>query len=118
MKISHESLAHTPDLTNPTLASAPTTASKLQSQSDPQASKATIPQDPAILDHVLGTATGLSNSADSLHNASDSLQDMSELQSLKMQQLMENKSKFEETLSNIEKRQDDTASQILKNLKG
>ncbi len=119
MKISHESLANTPDLANPLQASAPTTVSKLQTQSDPQtASNATIPQDPAILDHFLGTAPGLSNAADSLHNASDSLQDMSELQSLKMQQLMENKSKFEETLSNIEKKQDDTASQILKNLKG
>jgi hypothetical protein len=43
---------------------------------------------------------------------------MSDLQSLKLQQLMDNRSKFEETLSNIEKKQDDTASQILKNLKG
>jgi hypothetical protein len=119
MKISHESLANIPDLANLTHANAATMAPKPQTQSDPQtASNATIPQDPAILDHVLATASPLSNAADSLHNATDSLQDMSDLESLRMQQLMENRSKLEETLSNIEKKQDDTASQILKNLKG
>lgn len=119
MKISHESLANTPDLDNRTQANPPSTLSKLQTQSEPPTNMITpAPQDPAILDRVLGTAPGLSAAADSLHNATDSLQDMSDVQSLKLQQFMENKSKFEETLSNIEKKQDDTASQILKNLKG
>jgi|KBSMisStandDraft_5_1062788.scaffolds.fasta_scaffold288746_2 hypothetical protein len=118
MKISHEALSNIPDLTNLSQANAPT-APKLQAQSEPL----TIPnpattQDPAILDHVLGSAPGLSTASDSAKNATDSLQDMSDVESLRLQQLMDNRSQLEQTLSNILKKQDDTASQLLKNLKG
>jgi hypothetical protein len=43
--------------------------------------------------------------------------DMSEMQSMRLQMAMDNRSKFVESLSNIMKEMSNTASQITKNLK-
>jgi len=67
---------------------------------------------------VLAAAPDLSTASDNAKNAVDSLQDMSDVDSLKLQQLMDNRSQLEQMLSNVLKKQDETASQILKNLRG
>ena len=120
MKISHEFLANIPEPASLARENASNPAS-LPIQSDPQAAP-NATTGPTILDRVLdplpGAAPGISDAADRAHSAVDSLSDMSDLDTLRLQQLMDNRNRFEEALSNIEKKQDDTASQILKNLKG
>ena len=55
--------------------------------------------------------------ADQLKNELDSMSEMSEQQQLQLQMMMDRRSKFEETLSNILKAEQDTASNIVSNLK-
>jgi hypothetical protein len=119
MKIGHEAISNIPGVSSVHQASPAEPLLKVQNQSAAPNNPGPTPLDQqAVLDHAIGSAPDPSDGADALRNAIDSLQDMSDLDSLRLQQYMDNKSKFEETLSNIEKKQDDTASQILKNLKG
>jgi hypothetical protein len=114
MKIAHEALTHIPDNAGLDQARANDPLSKLQNQ--PAAQNTLNTPSPDVLDHAIGTAQDLSGATDGLKSRIDSLSEMSDLDSMRLQQHMDNKSKFEEELSNIEKKQDDTASQILKNL--
>jgi len=52
-----------------------------------------------------------------MNNELDSLGDMSEQDQLQLQMLMDRRSKFEETISNVMKSQQDTAGSIVSNLK-
>ncbi|MBN9388216.1 MAG: hypothetical protein J0I20_09215 [Chloroflexi bacterium] len=62
--------------------------------------------DEAELDEVSGGQSGL-----------DSMSEMGEMESMRMQMAMDRKSKFIETLSNIEKKMSQTSSDITKNIK-
>jgi predicted component of type VI protein secretion system len=119
MKIGDEALRNIPDHTDVNQASAADPLSKLRHQAAAQNIPNSTPLDEqAVVDHAIGSAQDVSGATESLKNRLDSLSEMSDLDSMRLQQFMDNKSKFEEELSNILKKQDDTASQILKNLKG
>jgi hypothetical protein len=56
-------------------------------------------------------------SKDMVKNKLDSLSEMGQMESLRLQMAMDRLSKFMQTLSNLLKKQSDTASAIVQNLK-
>jgi hypothetical protein len=61
--------------------------------------------------------TAIKNKQGQLSDKKDSMADMNQMDQLRMQQIMEKKSKLEEIISNIQKKISDTSDQIISNLK-